>query len=144
MKKKVMVVDDSRIVHKKMAEFLEGTDFEIVCFCRSGEEALERYPEVKPDVVTVDIVMPGEGGMAAARKLRELDPDARLLMVSSLAYDALVDEGWQGQDAFAGLAFDLGRASGLLTEAQTQQLKGAVASAYGAAFAGLAGMTGDE
>ncbi len=36
----------------------------------------------------------------------------------------LVDEGWQGQDAFAGLAFDLGRASGLLTEAQTQQLKG--------------------
>ena len=35
-------------------------------------------------------------------------------------YDALVDEGWQGQDAFAGLAFDLGRASGLLTEAQTQ------------------------
>ena len=59
-------------------------------------------------------------------------------------YDALVDEGWQGQDAFAGLAFDLGRASGLLTEAQTQQLKGAVASAYGAAFAGLASMTGDE
>ncbi|WP_295866512.1 response regulator [uncultured Oscillibacter sp.] len=92
MKKKVMVVDDSRIVHKKMAEFLEGTDFEIVCFCRSGEEAVERYPEVKPDVVTVDIVMPGAGGMAAARKLRELDPDARLLMVSSLAYDALVDE----------------------------------------------------
>lgn len=92
MKKKVMVVDDSRIVHKRMTEFLEGTDFEIVCFCRSGEEALERYPEVKPDVVTVDIVMPGEGGMAAARKLRELDPDARLLMVSSLAYDALVDE----------------------------------------------------
>ena len=35
----------------------------------------------------------------------------------------LVDEGWQGQDAFAGLAFDLGRASGLLTEAQTQQLR---------------------
>lgn len=92
MKKKVMVVDDSRIVHKRMSEFLEDSDFEIVCFCRSGEEAISRYPEIKPDVVTVDIVMPGEGGMAAARRLRELDPDARILMVSSLAYDALVDE----------------------------------------------------
>ena len=59
-------------------------------------------------------------------------------------YDALVDEGWQGQDAFAALAFDLGCASGLLTDEQTQQLKDAVAGAYGAAFAGLAGMTGDE
>ena len=95
--------------------------------------------------------------MAGQRALREKWGEDILTFLLSAAADGdrlcdllgealrwLVDEGWQGQDAFAGLAFDLGRASGLLTEAQTQQLKGAVASAYGAAFAGLAGMTGDE
>ena len=82
--------------------------------------------------------------MQLARDAAAAGEDALFRRDGAALYDALVDEGWQGQDAFAGLAFDLGRASGLLTEAQTQQLKGAVASAYGAAFAGLAGMTGDE
>lgn len=92
MGKKVMVVDDSRIVHKQMAGFLQNSDFEIVCFCRSGEEAAEHYLEYRPDVVTMDIVMPGVDGLNTARKILEMDHDARILMVSSLAYDDLVDE----------------------------------------------------
>lgn len=92
MGKKVMVVDDSRIVHKQMAGFLQNSDFEIVCFCRSGEEAIDLYPKYSPDVITMDIVLPGADGLNTARKILEMDPAARILMVSSLAYDDLVDE----------------------------------------------------
>ena len=52
-------------------------------------------------------------------------------------YDALVDEGWQGQAAFAALAFDLGSASGLLTRDQAKELTAAVSGAYDSAFAAL-------
>lgn len=52
-------------------------------------------------------------------------------------YDRLVDEGWRGQGAFAGLAFDLGEASGLLTRDQVRELKQSVERAFEEAFAGL-------
>lgn len=107
MSKRVMVVDDSRIIHKKIVECLEGTDFEAACFCRSGEDAIAQYQACRPDVVTVDIVMPGESGMDTARKLREINPDARIVMVSSLAYDDLADEAVQlGAKGFVFKPFD--------------------------------------
>ena len=91
-KKTVMIVDDSKIAYKRIAGYLEDSDFEVVCYCRSGEEAVEQYPKIHPDVVTMDVVMPGEDGMEAAKKIREMDADARILMVTSLAYDTLIDE----------------------------------------------------
>lgn len=79
-----MIVDASRVVNKRMAELLLDSDFEIVCFCRSGEEAVKRYLEYRPDLVTMDLVMPGADGLNIARKIMEMDHDARFLMVSSL------------------------------------------------------------
>lgn len=61
-----MVVDDSRVVHTEMKKLLADTDFEIVGCCRSGEEAIAFYGEHKPDLVTMDIIMPGMDGLAAA------------------------------------------------------------------------------
>lgn len=86
MKYRVMIVDDSRVVHAEMEKLLEGSEFEIVAFCRSGEAALAEYGTVKPDVVTMDIVMPGIDGLETCQKLMEQWPQARVLMVSSLAY----------------------------------------------------------
>jgi two-component system chemotaxis response regulator CheY len=70
---------------------LEETGFEIAGYCRSGEEALEKYGELQPDVVTMDIVMPGIDGLETCQKLLEQWPDARVVMVSSLAYDDTMD-----------------------------------------------------
>ena len=50
-----MVVDDSRLVRVQMEDVLKGTDYEVAAHCRSGEEAIERYAEVRPDLVTMDI-----------------------------------------------------------------------------------------
>lgn len=86
-----MVVDDSRIVYMEMSRMLEDTEFEIVSFCRSGEEALERYEAVAPDVVTVDIVMPGMSGLETAEAILEKWSDANVYMVSSMAYEDMIN-----------------------------------------------------
>lgn len=91
MKHEVMVVDDSRVVYSEMKKMLADSDFEPVCFCRSGEEALENYETVGPAVVTMDIVMPGKDGLDTAEELLRRWPDARILMVSSLAYSDTID-----------------------------------------------------
>lgn len=87
MKKRVMVVDDSRLVRVQMEEVLEGTDYEIAAYCRSGEDAVEQYGKINPDIVTMDIIMPGMDGLEAAESILKSHPDARIVMVSSLAYD---------------------------------------------------------
>ena len=91
-KHRIMVVDDSRVVFMEMSKMLEESDIEIAAFCRSGEEALEQYESVKPDLVTIDIVMPGISGLEAGAAIRQRWPDANILMVSSMAYDDMITE----------------------------------------------------
>ena len=91
MAKRIMVVDDSRVIRAEMEKMLEGSDMEICEFCRSGEEALEKFEKAKPDLVTMDIVMPGMDGMETCEKLRQRYPEANVFMVSSMAYDDMID-----------------------------------------------------
>ncbi len=88
---RILVVDDSRVVHQQMKKMLEGSEIEIAGFCRSGEEALKCYEELQPDLVTMDIIMPGIDGLEACEKLKEQWPDANIFMVSSMAYDDMID-----------------------------------------------------
>ena len=87
MSTRIMVVDDSRLVRVQLGDVLQGTDYEIAAYCRSGEEAIAQYEEVKPDLVTMDIIMQGMDGLDATEILLKKYPDARIVMVSSLAYD---------------------------------------------------------
>ena len=87
MSKRVMVVDDSRLVRVQLEDVLKGTDYEVAAYCRSGEEAIEQYGVVKPDLVTMDIIMRGMDGLDAAEIILKKNPDARIVMISSLAYE---------------------------------------------------------
>ncbi len=87
MGKRIMVVDDSRLVRVQLGNVLEGTDYEIAAYCRSGEDAIAQYDEVKPDLVTMDIIMQGMDGLDASKIILKDHPDARIVMISSLAYD---------------------------------------------------------
>ena len=85
--KRIMVVDDSRLVKVQLQDVLAGTDYEIAAYCRSGEDAIAQYAAVQPDLVTMDIIMKGMDGLDAAEIILKQNPDARIVMVSSLAYD---------------------------------------------------------
>ena len=87
MSKRIMVVDDSRLVRVQLEDVLKGTDYEIVAYCRSGEDAIKQYAEVQPDLVTMDIIMQGMDGLDAAEVILKNNPQARIVMISSLAYD---------------------------------------------------------
>ncbi len=91
MSKRIMVVDDSRLVRVQLEDVLKGTDYEIAAYCRSGEDAINQYSEVMPDLVTMDIIMQGMDGLDAAEIILKNNPDARIVMVSSLAYGDTYD-----------------------------------------------------
>lgn len=90
--KNVMIVDDSIFIYEEMKGFLEDTDFNVIDYARSGEEALDKYEKVKPDIVTMDIILPGIDGLETTRALLKRWPDARILIISSLAYDDTIQE----------------------------------------------------
>lgn len=87
MGKRIMVVDDSRLVRVQLGDILAGTDYEIAAYCRSGEDAIAQYDEIKPDLVTMDIIMQGMDGLDASEIILKEHPDARIVVISSLAYD---------------------------------------------------------
>lgn len=74
MTKKIMVVDDSRIVQLQLQKILSDTEYQVVACCQSGEDAIEQIDKVQPDLVTMDILMPGMDGLEAARVILEAHP----------------------------------------------------------------------
>lgn len=92
MKVRVMIVDDSKFIYEDIRSNLEGTDFEVVAYCKDGSNAVATYPEVRPDIVTMDIIMPNLDGFEAAEKIMEYDPNANIIFVSSLAYEETMEQ----------------------------------------------------
>ena len=81
---RVMLVDDHAIVRMGFKLLLqEAADIEVVAEAASGEQAIKYYPELKPDVVVMDISMPGIGGLEAVTRLLAKDPAAKLLILSA-------------------------------------------------------------
>ena len=81
---RVMLVDDHAVVRMGFKLLLQGAeDIEVVAEAESGEEAIKLYPEIKPDVVVMDISMPGIGGLEAVTRLLAKDPAAKVLILSA-------------------------------------------------------------
>jgi two-component system chemotaxis response regulator CheY len=83
-----------------VSDILEGHGMEIVGEADNGQLAVEKYKELKPDLVTMDIIMPEMNGIDSVREIMSVDPQARIVMCSALGQQALV------QDALAAGAKD--------------------------------------
>ena len=79
--KKVLVVDDEVALLGPMRDFLERLGYFAACVS-SGEEALEKYTSWRPDLVLMDRTMPGMDGISCTQRIMDIDPNARILLIS--------------------------------------------------------------
>jgi two-component system chemotaxis response regulator CheY len=92
VKPKVLVVDDAIFMRKMIAEILVENGMEVVGEADNGSSAVELYKELKPDLVTMDIIMPEMNGIDAMRQIMDADSQAKIVMCSALGQQALVQE----------------------------------------------------
>ena len=95
MGKKVMLVDDTKFMRMMLANILKPKGYEIVAEAGDGLEAIDKYKQFKPDLVTMDIVMPNMEGIDAVRNIVSSDSNAKIIMVTAVGQDSKVKEAIQ-------------------------------------------------
>lgn len=103
----ILIVDDSRTSRKILKGILEGEGYEVVGEATNGQEGYERYAELKPDVVTMDITMPVLDGIEALKKIKGEYPDAKVVMVTAAGQKTKMVEAVQnGANEFVSKPFE--------------------------------------
>ncbi len=113
--KRLLIVDDALLMRKIIGDVAVGAGWEVVGEASNGLEAVELYQRVHPDLVTMDVVMPEMTGLEALRRIRAIDPDAQVVMVTALDQrQPLMDSIRDGAIDFIVKPFDRGRIASLL------------------------------
>lgn len=89
---KVLIADDAVFMRNMIKEVFDSPDFQVVGEASNGIEAVEKYKELKPDITTMDIVMPHKSGIESVRDIIKLNKDAKIIMCSALGQESLVME----------------------------------------------------
>ena len=89
---RVLVVDDAVFMRKVVSDALTKGGHEIIGEAANGQEAVERFQELKPEVMTLDITMPEMDGLSALKEIIAMDPQARVVMCSALGQESKVLE----------------------------------------------------
>ena len=114
---RLLIVDDALIMRKMIRDVAEAAGWGVVGEAANGREAVEQYQALRPDLVTMDLVMPVMGGIEALKAIREGDPGARVVVVTALDQKELLAESiGAGALDFVVKPFDRDRMIGLLTK----------------------------
>jgi two-component system, chemotaxis family, chemotaxis protein CheY len=92
MSRRVLIVDDSLVMRMMVRDILAGDGWEVVGEASNGQEAVEMYEKLRPDAVTLDITMQGTGGMKALQTIMQMNPSAKVVVVSALCQTRLISE----------------------------------------------------
>ena len=85
-----MIADDAAFMRMLLKGILEKGGYEVVAEAKDGVEAIEKFKELKPQVVTMDITMPDMDGIHAVKEIMAMDPEAKIIMVSAMGQQAMV------------------------------------------------------
>lgn len=89
---KIMIADNASFMRACLKYILEQGGHEVVALAKDGKEAIDLYQTLKPDVVTLDILMEGTDGIAGLRGIRKVNPQAKVLMVTALGQEQILEE----------------------------------------------------
>lgn len=90
MGKRILIVDDAAFMRMMIKDILTKNNFEVVGEAADGLQAIDKYMELKPDLVTMDITMPEMDGITALKAIKEKDPTAKIIMCSAMGQQAMV------------------------------------------------------
>lgn len=92
MGRRLLVTDDSMMIRELIKELALEADWQIVGEAANGDEAIELYKQHRPDVTTLDLVMPVHDGLHALRGIRAIDPQAKVLVISAISQTEVLKE----------------------------------------------------
>lgn len=95
MSHKILIVDDAAFMRMMIKEILTKNGFTVVGEASDGAQAVEKYKELEPDLVTMDITMPEMDGITALKEIKKIDPNARVIMCSAMGQQAMVIDAIQ-------------------------------------------------
>jgi two-component system chemotaxis response regulator CheY len=90
--KKVLIVDDAQFMRTMLKKLVEENGYEVVDEAVNGEEAVKKYKETTPDLVTMDITMPKMDGIEATKAIIDINPDANVVVCSAMGQKPMVVE----------------------------------------------------
>ena len=107
MSRTVLICDDAMFMRAVIAKALTGAGFTVAGEAQTGAEAVTMYQELRPDLVTMDVVMPEVGGIDAVRQIVAADPHACVLVCSAMGQQSQVDQALAaGASGFLVKPFD--------------------------------------
>ena len=95
MAKNILICDDAAFMRMMTKDILTKNGYNIAGEAENGAKAVEKYNELKPDLVLMDITMPEMDGIQALKKIKETDPNASVIMCSAMGQQAMVIESIQ-------------------------------------------------
>lgn len=95
MGKSILIVDDAAFMRMMIKDILTKNGYNVVGEAEDGVEAIEKYKEFNPDLVTMDITMPEMDGITALKEIKEIDPESTIIMCSAMGQQAMVIDAIQ-------------------------------------------------
>jgi two-component system chemotaxis response regulator CheY len=115
---RVLIVDDAAFMRKMVGDAVQQGGHEVIGEAANGQEAVERFQELSPEVMTLDITMPEKDGLQALREIIALDPGAKVIMCSALGQESMVLESIKiGAKDFVVKPFQTDRVLGAIEKA---------------------------
>jgi two-component system chemotaxis response regulator CheY len=95
MANRILIVDDAAFMRMMIRDILSKNGFEVCGEANDGAQAIEKFKELKPDLITMDITMPEMDGIQALKEIKKIEPNAKVIMCSAMGQQAMVIDAIQ-------------------------------------------------
>lgn len=95
MSNRILIVDDAAFMRMMIKDILSKNGYEVVGEANDGSQAIEKYKDLKPDLVTMDITMPEMDGITALKEIKKIDGNSKVIMCSAMGQQAMVIDAIQ-------------------------------------------------